>query len=87
MSTAVSDTAAQASVQVRDPAHGALLGSVPAAQPEHIVEVVRAVAKVQPLWALQQSQEFSATMLPALRPEPQFRKPDMRFRYRRPQPP
>src|SRR5438105_4995719 len=52
MSTAVSDTAAQASVQVRDPAHGALLGSVPAAQPQHIAEVVRAVAKVQPLWAL-----------------------------------
>src|SRR5712691_1624906 len=52
MSTAVSETAAQASLEIRDPARGEVLGSVRAAQPERIQEVVQAVAKVQPLWAL-----------------------------------
>ncbi len=35
-----------------DPATGATLGSVSVAAPERIDEVVAAVAKVQPLWAL-----------------------------------
>src|SRR5712691_9726399 len=52
MSTAVSETAAQASLEIRDPARGEVLGSVRATQPERVAEVVRAVAKVQPLWAL-----------------------------------
>src|SRR5947208_3223108 len=52
MSTAVSETAAQARLEVRDPATGSVLASVPATQPERIQEVVQAAAKVQPLWAL-----------------------------------
>ena len=36
----------------RDPATGAILGEVPATAPEHVEEVVAAVAKVQPLWSL-----------------------------------
>jgi succinate-semialdehyde dehydrogenase/glutarate-semialdehyde dehydrogenase len=36
----------------RDPATGVRLGSVPVTAPERIDEVVAAVAKVQPLWAL-----------------------------------
>src|SRR5438445_1924262 len=52
MSIAVSETAAQASLEIRDPARGEVLGSVRATQPERVAEVVRAVAKVQPLWAL-----------------------------------
>src|SRR5207302_1195880 len=52
MSATVSESAAQARLDVRDPVHGALLGSVPATPPEQIAEEVRAVAKVQPLWAL-----------------------------------
>src|SRR6266704_234498 len=52
MSTAVSETAAQASLEIRDPARGEVLGSVRATQPERVPDVVRAVAKVQPLWAL-----------------------------------
>src|SRR5438477_1780405 len=52
MSAAVSETAAQARLEVRDPATGSVLASVPAMQPERIQEVVQAAAKVQPLWAL-----------------------------------
>jgi acyl-CoA reductase-like NAD-dependent aldehyde dehydrogenase len=52
MSSAVSETAAQVSLPIRDPARGTLLGSVPAAAPEGMPEMVAAVAKVQPLWAL-----------------------------------
>src|SRR5205823_9791446 len=52
MSTAVSETAAQASLEIRDPARGEILGSVRATQPDRVPELVRAVAKVQPLWAL-----------------------------------
>jgi len=37
---------------VRNPATGAELGSVPVTPPERVEEVVAAVAKVQPLWAL-----------------------------------
>jgi acyl-CoA reductase-like NAD-dependent aldehyde dehydrogenase len=36
----------------RDPATGAVLGTVPCTAPERVEEVVAAVAKVQPLWAL-----------------------------------
>jgi acyl-CoA reductase-like NAD-dependent aldehyde dehydrogenase len=39
-------------VQARDPATGEVLGSVTVTPPERIDEVVGAVAKVQPLWAL-----------------------------------
>jgi acyl-CoA reductase-like NAD-dependent aldehyde dehydrogenase len=39
-------------VQARDPATGEVLGSVTVTPPEQIDEVVGAVAKVQPLWAL-----------------------------------
>jgi succinate-semialdehyde dehydrogenase/glutarate-semialdehyde dehydrogenase len=40
------------SVEIRNPANGELLGSVPAALPERIGDAVAAAAKVQPLWAL-----------------------------------
>lgn len=52
MSTAVSETAAQASLEARDPATGKVIASVPATPPERIQDVVLAAAKVQPLWAL-----------------------------------
>jgi len=52
MSSAVSESAAPAGLQIRDPARGSVLGSVRAAQPEQIQATVQAVAKVQPLWAL-----------------------------------
>jgi len=39
-------------MQSRDPATGEVLGSVTVTLPEQIDEVVRAVGKVQPLWAL-----------------------------------
>src|SRR5437763_10351362 len=52
MSIAVSETAAEARLQIRDPARGEVLDSVPAAQPQEIPGLVQAVAKVQPLWAL-----------------------------------
>ncbi|HEY5343266.1 MAG TPA: aldehyde dehydrogenase family protein [Solirubrobacteraceae bacterium] len=39
-------------IESRNPATGALLGSVQSTPPEQIDEVVRAVAQVQPLWAL-----------------------------------
>jgi acyl-CoA reductase-like NAD-dependent aldehyde dehydrogenase len=39
-------------IESRNPATGALLGSVQATPPGRIDEVVRAVAQVQPLWAL-----------------------------------
>jgi acyl-CoA reductase-like NAD-dependent aldehyde dehydrogenase len=43
---------AQETIESRDPATGALLGSVQATPPAQIDELVRAVAQVQPLWAL-----------------------------------
>src|SRR2546425_8797043 len=52
MSIAVSETAAEARLQIRDPARGEVLDSVPAAQPQEIPGLVQAAAKVQPLWAL-----------------------------------
>jgi succinate-semialdehyde dehydrogenase/glutarate-semialdehyde dehydrogenase len=44
--------AAEQQLIARNPATGAVLGSVRATAPESIDEVVAAVAKVQPLWAL-----------------------------------
>jgi len=43
---------AQEELTAHDPATGAMLGNVPVTAPERIEEVVEAVAKVQPLWAL-----------------------------------
>jgi acyl-CoA reductase-like NAD-dependent aldehyde dehydrogenase len=45
-------TATQASLQARDPATGAVLGSVQVTPAEQVEQVVEEVAKVQPLWAL-----------------------------------
>ena len=47
-----SETSTDGELIARDPATGAALGSVRITQPEQIDEVVDAVAKVQPLWAL-----------------------------------
>jgi acyl-CoA reductase-like NAD-dependent aldehyde dehydrogenase len=44
--------AAQAMIESRNPATGAVLGSVQATGPEQIAAVVAAVGQVQPLWAL-----------------------------------
>ncbi len=52
MSAPSSETAAQQELLARDPATGELLGSVALTPPEQIEEVVREVAKVQPLWSL-----------------------------------
>jgi succinate-semialdehyde dehydrogenase / glutarate-semialdehyde dehydrogenase len=52
MSAASSETPTQASFEARDPATGEALGSVALTPPERIDDVVGAVAKVQPLWAL-----------------------------------
>jgi len=54
MSTPSSEIGAptRANLHSHDPATGELLGSVPATPPERIDEVVREIAKVQPLWAL-----------------------------------
>jgi acyl-CoA reductase-like NAD-dependent aldehyde dehydrogenase len=43
---------AQAQLSSHDPATGVLLGTVTLTAPERVEEVVEAVAKVQPLWAL-----------------------------------
>ena len=43
---------ARETIESRNPATGAVLGSVTATSPERIDEVVRAVGQVQPLWAL-----------------------------------
>ncbi|MGD0452173.1 MAG: aldehyde dehydrogenase family protein [Solirubrobacteraceae bacterium] len=47
-----SEAIAREQLAAHDPATGALLGSVPVTPPERINEIVDAVAKVQPLWAL-----------------------------------
>ncbi len=52
MSASASDTSTQEELTARDPATGATLGSVAITPPERVDEVVEAVAKVQPLWAL-----------------------------------
>jgi acyl-CoA reductase-like NAD-dependent aldehyde dehydrogenase len=46
------ESEARETVQSRNPATGELLGSVPSTPPGRIDEIVRAVAQVQPLWAL-----------------------------------
>lgn len=46
------DALAAGRLTARDPATGAILGTVAATAPERVEEVVAAVAKVQPLWAL-----------------------------------
>ena len=52
MSTPTSETAELQELLARDPATGRILGSVPVTPPAQVDEVVEAVAKVQPLWAL-----------------------------------
>jgi len=46
------DASAEPRLTARDPATGAVLGSVACTAPERVEDVVAAVAKVQPLWAL-----------------------------------
>jgi acyl-CoA reductase-like NAD-dependent aldehyde dehydrogenase len=50
--TAPSEAAAPREIRSRNPATGAVLGSVEATAPEAVEEVVEAVRRVQPLWAL-----------------------------------
>jgi succinate-semialdehyde dehydrogenase/glutarate-semialdehyde dehydrogenase len=52
MSVSTSDTDTETLLVARDPATGVALGSVGATSPARIEDVVAAVAKVQPLWAL-----------------------------------
>jgi len=52
MSTIVSETAAPEQLIARDPATGEVIGSLKATSPARVEQVVTAVAKVQPLWAL-----------------------------------
>src|SRR5438132_14282562 len=52
MSVTPKDSPAQDSRLVRDPVSGEALGSVLETAPERIDDVVEAVSKVQPLWAL-----------------------------------
>src|SRR5438105_9945978 len=52
MSTTLPDVERRNVLHARDPATGALIGSVTATPPEEIEEVVQAVAKVRPLWSL-----------------------------------
>ena len=56
------ETEAPAELEVRDPASGALLGSVDRTAPERIDEVVQDVAKVAPLWALLRVQDRARYM-------------------------
>ncbi|HEV3034076.1 MAG TPA: aldehyde dehydrogenase family protein [Solirubrobacteraceae bacterium] len=51
-SAAASANAVTAQLTARDPATGAALGAVAITAPEQVEQVVEAVAKVQPLWAL-----------------------------------
>ncbi len=50
--TSTAETAAPRELQSRNPATGAVLGSVQETAPEAVEEVVGAVRRVQPLWAL-----------------------------------
>jgi acyl-CoA reductase-like NAD-dependent aldehyde dehydrogenase len=52
MSAAPTQESIEPKLIARDPATGAVLGSVEQTAPEGVEEVVAAVAKVQPLWAL-----------------------------------
>ncbi len=61
-STPPGEPAAEEQLTARDPATGAVLGSVATTPPERIEEVVEAVAKVQPLWALLRVQDRARYM-------------------------
>jgi acyl-CoA reductase-like NAD-dependent aldehyde dehydrogenase len=52
MSTPPPENATQAEIHSRNPATGALLGTVEATAPERVEETAAAVRRVQPLWAL-----------------------------------
>ena len=62
MSVSASETATPEELTARDPATGAVLGSVMSTAPEQVEEVVEAVAKVQPLWALLRVQDRARYM-------------------------
>jgi acyl-CoA reductase-like NAD-dependent aldehyde dehydrogenase len=69
MNTPISDTPMpsdasprQTELTARDPATGAVLGTVTTTAPERVEEVVEAVAKVQPLWALLRVQDRARYM-------------------------
>jgi acyl-CoA reductase-like NAD-dependent aldehyde dehydrogenase len=52
VSTSAEETAAPQTLRARNPATGAILGSVRATPPDEVEQVVDAARKVQPLWAL-----------------------------------
>jgi acyl-CoA reductase-like NAD-dependent aldehyde dehydrogenase len=62
MSAAVNETQAREELVARDPATGAMLGSVTPTDPARVDEMVAAVAKVQPLWALLRVQDRARYM-------------------------
>ncbi|HEX5853899.1 MAG TPA: aldehyde dehydrogenase family protein [Solirubrobacteraceae bacterium] len=62
MSAAAGDTRIREELVARDPATGAPLGGVAATAPERVEEMVAAVAKVQPLWALLRVQDRARYM-------------------------
>jgi acyl-CoA reductase-like NAD-dependent aldehyde dehydrogenase len=61
-SMSASESAEREQLTASDPATGAVLGSVATTLPERIDEVVAAVAKVQPLWALLRVQDRARYM-------------------------
>jgi acyl-CoA reductase-like NAD-dependent aldehyde dehydrogenase len=61
-SMSASESAEREQLMASDPATGAALGSVATTPPERIDEVVAAVAKVQPLWALLRVQDRARYM-------------------------
>ncbi len=62
MSTTNETSADEEQLIARDPATGAILGTVPTTPAEHIDAVVQDVAKVQPLWALLRLQDRARYM-------------------------
>ena len=62
MSTLASETSTAQELTVHDPASGAALGTVRLTAPQQIEEMVEAVAKVQPLWALLRVQDRARYM-------------------------
>ncbi len=62
MSVSASETATPEELTARDPATGAVLARVMSTAPEQVEEVVEAVAKVQPLWALLRVQDRARYM-------------------------
>lgn len=62
MSMLGSETSTQEELTARDPATGAPLGNIVLTAPEHVADVVEAVAKVQPLWALLRVQDRARYM-------------------------